>query len=226
MPAGVIQDVMHPDPAANIDPMFAAEIATTMEIGLIERQAQSVAFAEEPDQVNSTLILLQFARPTKALRDALRSGRALQNCRQALNNEGLPFEFPDGNMVFVEPERHAAARRVPATSELKFSCFYVVVSSSMEHLIEESLLCCGKGAWARLREELPLRDSEAATRASDSEAATQASEGIPESQSLYAFLEVTRTTFHFDLRQLRNSQSVTQSTTGARKGCINHRRYN
>jgi len=218
--AEVIQDVWHPDPAASIDPACAAAIAAAMESGMIERQAQSVACQlEQSEQIHSQLILLQFDRPTKALRDALRSSIALQQCRQALEHEGLPFEFPDGNMVFVEPEQHAAARQMPAIPGLKLNCFYVVVSPSMEHLIEESLACCGKGGWARLREELPPRDSEMAT-AEDSE-----QECASSSHSLYAQLQVVRTTFHFDLQAVRNEQSVTQSTTCAREGCVNHRRY-
>jgi len=218
-PSEVIQDVWHPDPAANIDPAFAVDITMAMESGMIERQAQSAALhVEEAQQVDSQLILLQFARPTKVLRDALRFGTALQNGRQALEEEGLPFEFPDGNMVFVAPEEHAAARQLPATSGLKRNCFYVVVSPSMEHLVEESLAGCGKGAWARLREEMPLRDSDVAT-AEDSEGSAS------ECSSLYEHLQVVRTTFHFDLHQLRNTQSVTRSTTCARACCINPRRY-
>jgi len=219
-PSEVIQDVWHLDSAANIDPAFAVEIAMAMESGMIERQAQSAALQlEEAQQVDPQLILLQFARPTKALRDALRFGTALQQCRRALEQEGLPFELPDGNMIFVEPEDHAAARQVPATSGLKLNCFYVVVSPSMEHLIDESLAGCGKGAWARLREEMSLRDSDVAT-AEDSE-----QECASECNSLYEHLQVVRTTFHFDLHQLRNTQSVSRSTTCARAGCINPRRY-
>jgi len=220
-PSEVIQDVWHPDPAANIDPAFAVEIAMAMESGMIERQAQSAALhVEEVQRADSQLILLQFARPTKALRDALRFGTALQTCRRALAQEGLPFELPDGNMVFVEAEEHAAARQVPATSGLKLNCFYVVVSPSMEHLIDESLAGYGKGAWARLREEMSLRGSDVAT-VEDSE-----QECVSECSSLYEHLQVVRTFFHFDLHQLRNTQSVSRSTTCARAGCINPRRYN
>merc|ERR1711920_157092 len=69
--------------------------------------------------------------------DALLHGRALQKCRQALQNEGYSCELPSGCKVFVHP--HQFRLVMDAINEKDLRPHHVIVASSLEHLVEESL---------------------------------------------------------------------------------------
>ena len=95
----------------------ATQVVAQIEAGTIARQAGSVVSEDmesEPteDPGNDRLLLLQFNRCPKAVRNALIEGLPLMECRAALEQEGYSFLLPCGNMVFVHPTQYLAAQVV------------------------------------------------------------------------------------------------------------------
>eukprot|EP00929_Paragymnodinium_shiwhaense_P091634 TRINITY_DN5153_c0_g1_i1.p1 TRINITY_DN5153_c0_g1~~TRINITY_DN5153_c0_g1_i1.p1 ORF type:complete len:173 (+),score=21.96 TRINITY_DN5153_c0_g1_i1:565-1083(+) len=137
-----------------------------MEAGAVERQLGSAVLVDQghegAEARTDRLVVLQFNRCPRVLREALETGLPLKSCRDALERSGLDFLLPCRNMVFVHPTQHLGARRVSLDDTgVKRGCFYVIVAGSLEHLIEESLAGIGNGVWARTRKDLadPMSNS-------------------------------------------------------------------
>lgn len=224
----VIEIVSHSEPPAQIDPCIAAEVVDIIEADQIEQRvkreqlaiSEPVSDNEEPQSVGH-LILLQFNRCHKALRDALSEGLPLKGCREELEQHGFNFRLPCGNMVFVHPDQHHAARMAHLPEQkMKQQCFYIIVAADLEYLVDETLDGLGKGAWGKIREPLQSEDASVcatiATHDSDGKLGTTEAHDIP--------LEISRTFLEFYLRAFRDPKSVVQSTTEAHGAGLNPRR--
>jgi len=217
----VIDLVLHVDPPARVEPEIAAEVVAVMEACAVERHVGSAVLDEQETQAcTDRLVFLQFNRCSKTLRDALAHGLALKHCREELEEAGCDFSLPCRNMVFVHPAQYHDARRAPLPwTGAKLRCFYIIVSESLEYLVEETLSGIGKGVWGKTREMLPLRTSTEAATVDDDELPN---ESESDGDSTPRILE--RTFLTFGKKPLRNSASVGQSTTEVHGGGRNPRR--
>eukprot|EP00929_Paragymnodinium_shiwhaense_P091637 TRINITY_DN5153_c0_g2_i1.p1 TRINITY_DN5153_c0_g2~~TRINITY_DN5153_c0_g2_i1.p1 ORF type:complete len:658 (+),score=97.44 TRINITY_DN5153_c0_g2_i1:78-2051(+) len=225
--SAVIDVVLHVEPAARLEPEIAAEMVALMEAGAVERQLDSAVLVDHGDEGAEVhadrLVVLQFNRCPRVLREALATGLPLKRCREELERAGLEFLLPCRNMVFVHPRQHLLARKASLEDTgVKPGCFYVIVAESLEHLIEESLAGMGNGAWARTREHLADM-----TRNSTDAATIEAQDLAEDSESEMGTMPyvILRTFIEFGVQPVRNAASTAQSTTELHGGGTNPRRF-
>jgi len=204
--------VRHPEMAAlqvqvESDELFAS---------LVESQRHLAGPVAAEREFRDGLVFLQFNRCSSALRDALSNGRALQRCRNELNEAGFNFLLPCHNMIFVHPPQYQDARRanLPRTNR-----FYIIVAESLEYLVEECLDGAhgrGRGAWATTRATLSVRSSSNVANSEDRvDALRSAAAQVP---------WVIERTFLVFGAQVERESAVVQSTTEVHAGGMNPRR--
>lgn len=212
--AAVIEEVVHDEPPAVVDPTEAALLVQQQWAGFIERLVECGAFevafgandggglASLQDQVHW---LCLNRRPKEAL-EAIAGGAALRACRSALEAEGLQWQLIGGAMVFVHPHQYRSVVYALLKRGFSLRRSDIVIARSLEHLLEESLAKSniGNGAWVCERRLVDHEDD-------DEVLATT----VPLLEVDWSGLEVTRT-FLCSAPRLRRPQSVAQSTTAAR----------
>mmetsp|Transcript_75311 Transcript_75311/g.161354 ORF Transcript_75311/g.161354 Transcript_75311/m.161354 type:complete len:546 (-) Transcript_75311:104-1741(-) len=171
----VIEEVIHADPAAEIHPGEAAQLAAIQHAGFIERNLGVGFEPEEQEQ----LLLLHFNRTSQEMVLALSEGPALKPCRTALENAGFQHMLASGAFVFVQPWQYhmgigAAQERLGAHG-LKSS--HIIVAQSLEYLVEESLGSIKGGIWAKDRQQLLLSEDQIDMSSQTACASQPASEG-------------------------------------------------
>jgi len=128
------------------------------------------------------VFLLNLNRNPKAAMDALYTGPSLKKCRDALEDMGLPCQLPTGALVFVETCQYDAVRHALDGKVLRSSD--VIVTESLEYLVEEALQGCGKGCYAKSRLQLRCATDDHSSATASTEPQTQ--------YTMYGTLEVKR----------------------------------
>jgi len=149
--------VAHIEHAAVISEVEAAEIVSVQESDFIQRNAAAAVLQTEQEQsqiATEVVYLLQLSRTPRQMVRALTDGVPLQNCREVLTTAGHNWKLMSGAMVFVQPWQYRWVMRALNGHELKAS--HLIVGSSIEYLVEESIQGNGQGSWAKSRAELPL----------------------------------------------------------------------
>lgn len=141
------------------------------------------------------LYLLEFARHPFSFQAALLDGPELKTCREKMGQAGQSCELPCGAKVFVHAREYALALAMLSSRELR--PYHVVVSSDMESLVMEAV---GK---IPCRSKVKLRSRETVYEPHD--------------------VHIRNTFLTGPERVLRNTESVTNSTTEAHRG-LNPRR--
>merc|ERR1719401_3017830 len=95
------------------------------------------------------IVLLEFNRNPREMFEALGEALPLRSCREMLSVNGHPWQLVTGAMVFVHPWQYRDVMSALHGRRLKGSS--VVVSSSMEHLVAETIADIGRGAWVKQR---------------------------------------------------------------------------
>lgn len=231
--ADVIQECLHPDPAATFhaaDEVIADVAWATGVEAMIRSNAGeggeaaevSAWQAQDEELAAEDVYLLQFSRYPEELRVALLEGVPLRQCRQSLEDEGYAVNLPSGAKVFVHPEQYQDV--TTALEGMTLRPYHVVVSQGLEHLVQESLQHIPRQSKVKVkaRSAVQLGESLAAREQTRTDDECEGSL----SQRLYSYeLDlVERRTFLCIAPQLRNSGSVVQSTTEAH-GCVNPRRW-
>jgi len=167
--------------------------------------------------------LLHFNRYPEAFRNALAQGQALEECRSSLEEAGYAWHLPEsGAKIFAHPSLYEAI--LQAISDLNFQLrpYHVVVSQSMEPIVQEALrnLSYPQGARVRYREELLLTHEEAH---SESSSTNQPEEDAGDSLA-HRYDVVAKRTFLCIAAPLRNADSISQSTSEIHGG-LNPRRF-
>merc|ERR1711920_483943 len=83
---------------------------------------------------------IRFNRRPREMHDMLAQSSSLQACRDTLAFEGFDWKLSSGPCVFVHPRQY------------DLSHCDVVVTETLEYLLEEALSNIGKGVWAKTRE--------------------------------------------------------------------------
>lgn len=237
-PAEVIQELQHDEPAARIDAQEAADLVAQMEAGFVERNL-NVAVIREPSPIPGTeqaqqdnIYLIRFSRHPQSFCDALMKGLSLRRCREALEAQGFDCVLPSGTKVFVHPQQYKSVRSALVEADIELRPYHVVLASSLEYLVEESLATIpgrdGVHAHGRLCMPKPVPDtfSSAVAVGTDVKPLNTETSAIDLSavaKDLMPFLAVERT-FIFTQRPVPNAEDVTQSTTEAHDGGVNPRR--
>jgi hypothetical protein len=209
--------VIHLEQAAVISESEAANIVSVQESDFIQRSAAAADFQTEPEHgqsVTENVYLLHLKRTPSQVVHALTEGVPLRNCREALTKAGYNWKLISGAMVFVEPWQYRPVMLALNGYELKTS--HVIVASSMEYLVAESMQDIGQGACAKSRVQLPLiqTSSSCDLTHSSSDAEDDESQEAEEQIGLLAELIVKRT-FVSAVPLLQDASLVTQSTTEA-----------
>merc|ERR1711871_1090335 len=115
----------------------------------IERNLEGAALhnpkAEEEElngEEDEAVCLLHFNRRPQEMHDKLANGQALSACRKALEDEGYNWKLSGGTTIFVHPWQYDAVMRALAGRTQSHQD--IVVTSSMEYLVEETLSGIGK----------------------------------------------------------------------------------
>jgi len=212
----VTMDIQHLEMATGVDPIEAAltadaQLASFIAEGRFPGQG-AVTEADSDEGVewvpDERVFLLDINRPSKGMCDALDDGRPLRACRDALDVAGHPWKLLTGTRVFVHPEQYRAVMR--ALNGQTILSWHVVMTQSLEHLVEESLAGIGKGAWARDRTALEMRASGTAVATTGSASS--------DAEPSYQF-EVKRT-FLCVTACPRPAATVAQSTTEAHENAV------
>lgn len=228
--AQVITGIRHEEPAAIIAPGEAAAIEDRQMVGRIERMIGWEVTPTPPQDINGgdanqpvvadAVCLLRFNRRPEDMVSTLEEGASLRACRANLAEAGYDWKLISGTFVFVHPEQYASVMRAIVGWELKGH--HVIISESLEYLLEEALNDIGKGAWAKDRQHLYVSQasgSEAlASSGSQEDQKEQQHQGIHHEQDQgewWDLLKVERTFICCDTIRQRNSKSVVQSTTEA-----------
>lgn len=224
---GVVQDIVHNEPAVPPDPSDAL-IADELWARSVEHVITQDAVFPNHERgsgsaiVNESVYLLHFKRYPDSFRKALVEGEALQECRCAMEEAHCPWHLPEsGAKVFVHPSQYQAALEAVLDRGIQLRPYHVIVSDSLEALVHEALtgLPCRQGARVRVRDELLVARDVSSSETSIGEHPAE-STGV--SASLFLELGVERT-FIGLVRPRRDAESVTQSTTEAHGG-LNPRR--
>mmetsp|Transcript_84245 Transcript_84245/g.260516 ORF Transcript_84245/g.260516 Transcript_84245/m.260516 type:complete len:462 (+) Transcript_84245:3-1388(+) len=148
----VIQEVLHPDAPAHIDPMEADAIGSLQHAGFLERiikcstdlASWSDAGCEDSQEGCSSerVVVLQIRRPpTKSPGEQFRKALLdkMWPCQKELEraNSSWSCEQPTGVLVFVGPDLYPATMQ--SLVDKDFRRYHVVVSESWEYLIGEAL---------------------------------------------------------------------------------------
>mmetsp|Transcript_87988 Transcript_87988/g.222050 ORF Transcript_87988/g.222050 Transcript_87988/m.222050 type:complete len:736 (+) Transcript_87988:128-2335(+) len=226
----------HTEPAADIDPVEAACIEALQSVGRIERLLDcgvlpsrghddaDIEFGEQLG-IDEDVLLLSLNRCPGSLVSALGEGTSLRACRDRLHKAGHHWKLPSGTFVFVHPEQYDQVRRAIIGWELQRH--HVIVTSSLEHLVDEAMMDIGKGGWAKDRQCLQL--SQLSRNASSGGSPGQASEEVSHDDEAEdegkEYRLVAQRTFLCYAASLQHASSVVQSTTEANsRGGLNPRR--
>jgi len=155
--AEVFQEVQHAEAPAIIDQEESLQVASAIWTTSVERTAgarnlQTPGYI--PAEDSDVILLLHFNRTTPEMMESLTDGLPLRACRAALQDNNLEWQLSTGTLVFVHPWQHAHVLRECGSHTLTRS--HVFVASSLEYLVEESILLSGigRGTWARQRKPL------------------------------------------------------------------------
>lgn len=229
----VIQECLHPDHAAAVhatDEVIADVAWATGVEAMIRSNAGdggeaakvSVWQAQDEELTTEEVYLLQFSRYPKELRVALLEGIPLRQCRQMMEDEGYAVNLPSGAKVFVHPGQYQDV--TTALEGMALRPYHVVVSQSLEHLVQESLQQVPRQSKVKVKARSAVQLVGCLAAIEQTLADDECEDLL--SQRLYSYeLDlVERRTFLCIAPQLRNSGSVVQSTTEAH-GCVNPRRW-
>lgn len=205
VPAPVtVQEVIHEEPAAAVDEEVAA---SNMHVKQADAAAALELTNQVPEQADLLTMdkvnLLVYNRHPECFHEALRSGPALQGCRQALVDNGKKWELKNGAKVFVHPHQYdQVAINVFAEYAGALRPYHVIVAESLEYHVEACLNDLSHRQRPRVKESKPI--------ATGSDETLQVGE--------------VKRTFLCEVRRYRKPGSVTQSTTEAHSGGLNPRR--
>ena len=96
------------------------------ELNAIAPSPSSVLLADPDDRSTERMVLIEFKRCPHGLKTALGKSKALQQCRQALDDAGFNWKLPNGDMVFVPPveslcnPHSPVSRHDPAVTEVSY----------------------------------------------------------------------------------------------------------
>lgn len=150
----VIDEILHHDLPAVIDPLEAAQFVRIQESDFVVRNLDAGVVEDSADQIWRGT----FNRFPHGLREALEHGPALRRCREALEGRGYVWMLEEtGAKIFVHPWQYqqVVQHLPPGTSSRD-----VLVAGSLEFLLEQDLASISvdgssfRGAWIRTREEL------------------------------------------------------------------------
>jgi len=202
--------VQQQEPAAQINPIEAAEIVALQHGSFVQRGIATLARQDVNCYNNSheTIVLCKLNRMTASLRNALCDGIPLRQCRTALIGDGHKWRLPGGALVFVQPWQFRSVMHALGSKELHAD--HLIVSSSMDHLVQETLEMSarGTGSWVKDRCQLMVEDA-------GSVAATAGHHGIDQADQYGLVVERT---FLNSAPKRRPEAEVTQSTTASRMG--------
>jgi len=225
--ARVIEDIQHTEPPLVVEENEAGVVAMQTWASMVERHLGTVLISnenananEDPALVLDEIFILQFNRRPNEFFDALGNGVALRCCRQALSDNGHAWRLITGTMVFVHPWQYHQVMQALKGRELKRS--QLVVATSLEHLVEESIAGIGHGVWANQRQSLvavsdahPSTTSVAAEPGSDDADHVELNRMIFERDvdwTAWPDMAITRS-FICSAPRLLRSATVVQSTT-------------
>lgn len=214
----VIENIAHSEPAVQIHPNEAALISAEVEVGLVGRIVEdgsahggwsdqdgdlSVSGAQMNGDVLeefSRVLVLHFTRHPRSFENALRCDENLREFRECLSRNSFNNRLPSGAWVFVSPGQYSVIKR--AVIGKSFTASHVIVSESWEPIVMAAV-----NAATSHRDNVRVRNAE-----------TLAYIGHGEELPI-----VVERTFLSLPHQMRNSDSVTQSTTSVHGG-VNPRR--
>jgi len=193
---------------------------------------------EEKDDI----YLLQFSRNPEKFETLLAEGMPLKSCRDALEEAGWQWSLQSGAKVFVHPWQYEQTLEFLESLEKPLRPYHVVVTASVQHLVEESLsgMPCRQGARIKKRIALGSAQSGKRVKPNDKEFSDHAKEkeGSNTSEHDEEACELSQDAVELPMvvcaqrtficclprfPRLRDANSVTQSTTAAHGG-INPRR--
>ena len=215
----VIQYIEHHEPPAERVPELAAmqvEQDWADHVEALIRTHRPEAQQENQENTAHTedsVYLLEYQRHSDKFQRALVSGMYLESCRSALMKAGFQWLHESGAKIFVHPWQFEATMATIAQQGLPLRPYDVIVSESLEYLVQASLsdIPCRDGARVKTRQVL-----EPAVYTDESQPDT-------EDENLVMTLVIART-FLCAVPRLRACDSVTQSTTEAHRGGLNPRR--
>jgi hypothetical protein len=206
-----LEEVNHShERVAQIDGEEAAQIVATQEADFIQLlNSNDAGINENVEDTSETppqdrVFLLSLNRNPKAAMDALQKGLPLKKCRDALEDNGFPWQLPTGTLVFVETFQYHAVRHALKGIVLRSSD--VIVTESLEYLVAESLEGCGQGCYAKSRMQLQCVTD-------DHSSAAASTEQHPK-HTMYGTWDVKRT-FIWAVSMHSTPPIVTKSTTDA-----------
>merc|ERR1740121_885106 len=224
----VIQELQHHDPAAQYHPVEARDIATLqwasfVECSVRERTTQkslastTISNEDAQEQINDAALdrvhLIRFNRRPKELHKQLAHSPSLRACREALRIEGFDWKLSSGPSLFVHPWQYVSV--VQALPEHGMGNSDVVVTESLEYLLEECLSNAGKGVWAKTRETVALTGA-ASSSCQVSTGTGRVVQAVRRAaEEWFETLEASRT-FLCVAAPRRNTASVVQSATNSR----------
>lgn len=196
-----MQDVIHTESAADVDPEEAANLVNEQMATWISHNPATIGIgAHRHEDDFEAVYLLRFTRHPRALERQIFQGVELEPVRSALAEAGLDTRLPSGAAILVHPGQYAAARQTMTMQPLR--PYHVIVAASLYPLLLEAIE--------------PLR-----SRCSGGVRVRQADPVAYVGSSNDAF--VVENTFLDVPRIARRAQSVVQSTAEAH-GCRNPRR--
>jgi len=196
----VVQHIEHWEAAAEIPEDEAAAIVAEQEASFIEHNLDSVGWHSEDRNGDQSahvgaflrVVLLQFSRSTAEMEDRLKQSVNLQPARDALLRAGYGWRLPSGAKVFMDP-RHFHAVRSHLRTDWR-PC-HVIVTEDLKEFVMEAVQQLPRRLHVRLKGATPMA------------MVAEEAEGI---------VLVDRTFLQVPATQLRNPESVAQSTTEAR----------
>jgi len=120
--------------------MVARDLETALEASVQEADARAAAVNGPLSSailhsrlVPDVVVLLEVDRTLSTLRDALLTGEALANVRNALESHGHAVELSSGAKIFVRPEQYHSVITVVEDMDLKPR--HIVVSQELDNLV-------------------------------------------------------------------------------------------
>jgi len=217
----VIDMIVHDEPAAVVPPDEARLVAAVQWAGLVARSAvvsvpsTAVTATFEDASPSDPIFLLHFNRNPKEMMSAVCEGVPLRAWRSQLLQEGFQWKLISGALVFVHPEQYRSTMQKLNGKKLDHSD--IVVASSLEYLLEESIQTIGrsvKGVWAKSRILLQEDVCDDSLCAEASEVDTKSCTDSDLAEGRPAVL-VYKRTFICAEPALRHMSSVVESTTAA-----------
>jgi len=199
----IIQEVLHSESAAVIDPSEAAELVQEQQVSWLTHNLEArvdTLLVDRADMFFEPVHLLRLSRHPQQLEHQLRNARELEPVRAQLNAAGKNWILPSGATIFVYAEQYESVRQTLSMQPLR--PYHVIVTQSFYPLVLETI------APLRARRHGNVHPSQDNTIAY---------------ASLCGDVFVVENTFLDDPRSVRHAQSVIQSTAEAH-GVRNPRR--